>query len=99
MEVNFLKKLPQLVALQILQSSYINHGVFQDDSNQTRKFTHKMTILDQFVKWSINFLAWWQIIINLECFANNVIYPVVPRDTKILADPDFGKLRQYAADG
>ena len=25
LEVNFLKKLPQLVALQIFQSSYINH--------------------------------------------------------------------------
>ena len=26
LEVNFLKKLPQLVALQIFLSSYINHG-------------------------------------------------------------------------
>ena len=26
LEVNFLKKLPQLVALQIFQGSFINHG-------------------------------------------------------------------------
>ena len=37
LEVNFLKKLPQLADFQIFQSSYINHGKSLSDANLAAK--------------------------------------------------------------
>ena len=47
---------------------------FQDGGDRTRIFTHKITILAQFMTWYINFLAWRQRMISLVCFANSAIH-------------------------